>query len=988
MRAKLITRLALCLAMVFVFTALMQPVQAAQSEPAAESSPQATVWQENQEQGEEMLYSRGRTYEEYLQTLPDTKAGSDSIILYPDTALLGEDSDAIIADTIDGKDNVLVWESERGSVEWQFSVNDPGMYRVYVDYYNLPGKGREIELACLVNGTFPYDSLKKLTFFRVYEDEGPIERDSRGNEIRPRQIEINTWQSAPFTDTDGLYNEPLEIWLDSGANSLRFLSIRESIAISSVRLEPREELPSYVDKLAEYRSLGIGEVSGEPLEIIQAEQPLFKSHATIYPMFDRNSAATMSHDGSTNHPAEIRLNTIGQYNWQYSGQWVSWSVDVPEAGLYAIDFRARQNFYRGMNATRSLLINDEIQFAEARQLEFGYKSDWYIMTPQQEDGTPYLFYFQEGLNEISLEVSLGEMARTLRAVEKVVFDLNNIYRQIIKITGANPDESRIVIDTVRDFYLDQRIPGMMETFARVVDILKEEKAHIERVTGSSGSEAATLQELIYQLEGFILEPETIPRRLERYRSNVSNLGGWILYMREQPLELDYIQVRPADASAPRANKNFFQRFWFSVKVFLASFFVDYSSVGEIYDQQEALNIWVSQNDILLSGGHASGRDQTQIVKALVDDLFTPEYGIPVNISLVDSTQTLTQAVLGGKGPDVALIVPKIMPVNLAMRNALIELSQFPQFEEDKKRFFESAFIAFDYEGGIYAMPETQIFDMFFYRKDIFAELDIEVPDTWNEFYDLVPVIQKNNMQIGIPEHQRVFETLIFQKGGQFYTDDRRQTGFDQPEVLSAFQDWTGFYKKYSFPLVFDFYNRFRTGEMPCAIQPYTMYNLLSVAAPELRNLWDMAPIPGTIQPDGSISRRNSSESTGSIILRDCKDIEAAYQFISWWTSADVQARYGTELEYLMGPAARYPTANKEAFARLPWSNVEAENLMTQWEDVWDILQLPGNYYTQRNISFAFRRVVYNWANERETLHKFNQEINRELMRKRAEFGLD
>lgn len=986
MRAKLTTRL-LCLLLVIVLMSAIQPAQAAQAETAAGSEIQAAAWQAEMAQGEDMLYTRGRTYAEYLQTLTDTGAGSDTIVLEPRDAIFSDDAQARL-DSVGGRDNVIVWESEHGSVAWQFTVNDPGMYKVIVDYYNLPGKGREIELACLINESFPYDSLKKLTFFRVYEDEGPIQRDSRGNEIRPRQIEVNTWQSSAFTDTDGLYNEPLEIWLDSGSNSLRFLAIREGIAISSVRLEPREELLPYSEKLAEYRQKGIAEVSGPPLELIQAEQPLYKSHATIYPMFDRNNAATLSHDGSLNHPAEIRLNTIGQWNWQYSGQWVSWTVDVPEAGLYALDFRVRQNFYRGMNATRSLLINGEIQFAEARQLEFGYKSDWYIMTPRQDERTPYLFYFDEGINEITLEVSLGEMARTLRAVEEVVFELNNIYRQIIKITGANPDESRIVIDTVRDFYLDQRIPGMMDTFKRVVEILREEKAHIEAVTGTSGSEAATLQELIIQLEGFILEPETIPRRLERYRSNVSNLGGWILYMREQPLELDYIQIRPADAAPPRANLNFFQRIWFSLRVFLASFVVDYSSVGEVYDEREALNVWVSQNDILLSGGHASGRDQTQIVKALVDDLFTPEFGIPVNISLVDSTQTLTQAVLGGKGPDVALIVPKVMPVNLAMRNALIDLSQFPEFAEDRQRFFESALIAFDYEGGIYAMPETQIFDMFFYRKDIFAELDIEVPNTWNEFYELVPVIQKNNMQIGIPEHQRIFETLIFQKGGEFYTEDRSQTGFDQPEALAAFQDWTGFYKKYSFPLVFDFYNRFRTGEMPCAIQPYTMYNLLSVAAPELRNLWDMAPIPGTIQPDGSISRRSSSESTGSIILRDCEDIDAAYQFISWWTSADVQARYGTELEYLMGPAARYPTANVEAFSRLPWSNIEAENLMAQWEDVWDILQLPGNYYTQRNISFAFRRVVYNWANERETLHKFNQDINRELMRKRAEFGLE
>lgn len=986
MKAKLLTRTAFSLILIILLSMTLQPVQAL-SESEAELDSNLLSGSNDPKQNEAMLYIRGQSYEDYLNSLSSTKAGTDIITLVPDESIISEDSAASIQKNVGGRDDVLVWESEQGWVEWTFEVQTPGLYRIRIDYYNLPGKGRDIELALMVNGSFPYDSLKKLTFSRVYQDEGPILRDDRGNEMRPRQVEVQTWQSVCLTDTDGLYNEPLEVWLDSGTNCLRFLSIREKIAIGSVTIEPRTDLPSYEEKLKEYRSLGIEEASGEPLALIQAERPLYKSHATIYPMFDRSSVATLSHDGSLNHPAQIRLNTIGQWNWQYSGQWISFTIDVPEEGLYAIDFRTRQNFYRGMNSTRSLLINGEIPFAEAQSLEFPYQNDWYILTPQQENGEPYLFYFHKGVNEIALRVSLGEMARTLRTVEKVVYELNQIYRKIIKITGANPDESRIVVDTVRDFYLDQRIPGMMDTFKNVIAVLKDEKAHIEQLTGTYGSEAATLQELIYQLEGFILEPETIPSRLERFRSNISNLGGWILYMREQPLELDYIEVRPADAAPPQANVGFFERFWFGLKVFLASFVVDYRSVGKVYEDKEALNVWVSQNDIVLSG-HSSGRDQTQIIKNLVDDLFTQTYGIPVNISLVDSSQTLTQAVLAGKGPDVALIVPKTMPVNLAMRGALVELSQFPEFETDKKRFFESAFIAFDYEGKIYALPETQIYDMFFYRKDIFSELGITAPNTWDEFYDIVPVIQKNNMQIGIPEDQRIFETLIFQKGGQFYTNDRRQTCLDQPEALDAFKEWTGFYKKYSFPLVFDFYNRFRTGEMPCGIQPYTMYNLLSVAAPELRNLWDMAPIPATVRPDGSLSRTCGSNSTGSIILRDCKDIHGAYQFISWWTSAEVQARYGTELEYLMGPAARYPTANIEAFSRLPWSGAEADNLMTQWRDVWDNYQLPGNYYTQRNISFAFRRVVYDWANERETLHKFNQEINRELMRKRVEFGLE
>ena len=35
-----------------------------------------------------------------------------------------------------------------------------------------------------------------------------------------------------------------------------------------------------------------------------------------------------------------------------------------------------------------------------------------------------------------------------------------------------------------------------------------------------------------------------------------------------------------------------------------------------------------------------------------------------------------------------------------------------------------------YEGGVYAVPETQNFDMLFYRTDVFAELGLTPPETW------------------------------------------------------------------------------------------------------------------------------------------------------------------------------------------------------------------------------------------------------------------
>jgi ABC-type glycerol-3-phosphate transport system substrate-binding protein len=147
-----------------------------------------------------------------------------------------------------------------------------------------------------------------------------------------------------------------------------------------------------------------------------------------------------------------------------------------------------------------------------------------------------------------------------------------------------------------------------------------------------------------------------------------------------------------------------------------------------------------------------------------------------------TSNTLVQATLGGKGPDIAMLIPKETPINLAMRGALVDLSKFKGFKSVTKRFKASAMIPYEYENGYYALPETQDYNMLFYRKDIFEELGIKPPSTWDEFYSIVPIIEKNNMEVGIPETQSMFETLLLQKGGQMYTNDKI-TGSNIPAAI-------------------------------------------------------------------------------------------------------------------------------------------------------------------------------------------------------------
>ena len=174
--------------------------------------------------------------------------------------------------------------------------------------------------------------------------------------------------------------------------------------------------------------------------------------------------------------------------------------------------------------------------------------------------------------------------------------------------------------------------------------------------------------------------------------------------------------------------------------------------------------------------------------------------------------------------------------------------------------------------------------------------------------------------------------------------------------------------------------------MAMGIMPYNQVNYLYSAAPELDGLWGMACVPGKTQPDGSVNFVETSTATGCIGLKDTKYPQETYEFLKWWVSSETQARFGVEVEQTLGIAARYGTANTVAFEALPWNYQQAEVLRKQRENTVAVEEIPGNYYIARNLSFAFRAVVYSNKNLRDTLYEYNIEINKELARKQEEFS--
>lgn len=895
-------------------------------------------------------------YARYIETYQDAPRPSVDLLIEAEHFAQASGSERVDAEGASGK---AVVTDESGEITWEVDVQESGLYHISIRYFPVEGRSAEIERALLIDGELPFAEAGALTFPRLWADqEDSVRQDSRGNDLRPSQVEVPSWQEAVLEDKNGTYTEPYLFYFSKGKHTITLQSVREPMMLDVVRLIEARSLLPYREWRKQHQGKEVSDLS-DFLMKVQGEDAAYKSSPTLYPLADRSSPVTEPFELTA-----IKWNTIGGINWRIPGQSITWKIDVPQDGFYQLAVKYRQHFVQAAEVSRRLKIDGEVPFAEAGNIRFPASGGWQML--QLGDGKePYLFYLTEGEHTLTLEVTLGELAPILDHVEHMIFELNDLYRKIIMITGSTPDP-------FRDYQLEKQIPDLRKSFAAQAQILHTIIEELERQSGGKGERTAVLNKVAFQLDDLAKNPESIIRRLEAFKSNIVALGTWTLTAKEMPLEIDYIVVASEDAALPKANASWFANLLHGIRLFAASFVMDVDRIGTVEHPGEAVEVWVT-----------TGRDQAQIIKMMIESSFTPQTGIPVNLQLVDETVVLP-ATLAGAGPDVALSQTQV--VDFAMRGALQDLSVFDGFEEVQGRFMDSAFVPFRYEGGVYAIPEQQTFPMMFYRTDVLAELEADVPQTWEDLYELIPVLNKQQLNIGLtPEVMK--DILLFQAGGEYYLDGGKRSGLASEEAIRAFKDWTYFYTHYKVPQQFDFLNRFRIGEMPIGIAEYTTFNSLVVFAPEIRGLWEFAPVPGTMGENGEIHREVSSKTLGTVMFKSAKNKEHAWKFIQWWSSKEAQLTFGRELEALMGASARYPAANLEALRELPWSEEEYRRLSEQLKWVRGIPEVPGGYFTERHLNNAFFAVLNDGANPRETLKEYVRVIDQEITIKRQEFGL-
>lgn len=922
---------------------------------------------------------RQTSYTNYVKKYTDAARPDKTV------EVLGKDYDPasvtdaqITVTTVDGENDVMQWANQEGSVSWTVNIPETGVYNIKMIYEALESNTNDVEFSLLIDGESPYETASRITLSKRWINESEIKQDSRQNDIRPGQISTPCWQETPLEDIDGLFNEPLEFYMEAGEHTITFESEKAEFAVKSFTFYQYEAPAAYTAP----SDSDLTQAQGQKITL-EGETAAYKSSRTLYPTADKSSYLTSSANGSS--PTKTRYNTIGSGSWTQSTQTVTWEFNVDKAGYYKIGIRGRQDQMRGMYSNRRLYVNGEVPCLEANQIKFYYDTDWSITTPKSENGDDLYFYLQAGTNTISLEAVPGEIGEIMGNLDELVYNINSYYRQIRQITGPDPDE-------YNNYMIDTAIPSIVPDFKEYAKTLRDKKAEIEKLSGSGGTEAETLEKMAIVLDKCIKKPDLIPEMMSQIKDNITSVSSFINQYREQPLEVDMIEVATSDQDFTSCDKSFFGSLGFGFKGFIGSFFEDYNALSD--EDESAMECWVML-----------GRDNAEALQQLISSEYNPTAKTKINLKLVQGG--IVEATFAGKGPDLALFMGGDFPIQLAARGVLTDLTTFSDFDEVKTRFADDATVLYQYNGGTYGLPCDQTFPMLFYRSDILSEYGIDPAtdlNTWDGLLNCLPTLQRNYLEVGlilpvmtstggttqvsaITEPGNTFAMLLLQQGLNYYNEEQTKTTFDTQEAVNAFDTWTKFYTTYSFQQTYDAFTRFRTGDMPVVIQNYTFYNQLSVAAPEIKGCWGFQPVPGTVQEDGTINHAANSNGSGAIIFTKAADQEGAWDFIKWFTSTDAQVKYGNNIESILGTMGRYATANEEALQQLSWTTSEVNLLLDQLNSQVEIPIIPASYGVTRNVMNAFRAVVNDYDNARDTLFWYNKDINDEITRKLEDLGL-
>ncbi len=858
---------------------------------------------------------------------------------------------------------------ERGSIELELNVVADGIYYMCFDYLADSDTILPVEAQFMIDGDFPFYEMRQQVLESQWSTPQQKSYDSYGNEVVGIPDKVYEWQNKYIMDSTYRYSGPLGIELTKGRHTVTVTLKEGTLLLGNFKLTAKPQVEAYT---------GSERAEGDGFIEIQAEDFTYRNASSIH--------ATCEYDPNL-YPYQAGnriMNTVDSTSFSEGGQQISYQFTVEKEGNYYLAFHYSQSDKSDFPVFMNIRIDGELPNTEFENCAFAYKKDYNLYTLLDSEGNKISVPLGAGQHTISMQISMEPLRNALETIEQIMGKVNDLSLEVTKVAGTNKDK-------YRDFSLESYIPGIGDTLTQWADelaaVMEEARTYNPDKKKIAAFSSISIAE--NQLRSLAKKPDELIYRIDELATSTSSvnqhLANLIDSLNGNDFSLDSIYLYQEDAAKqlPK-HKNVFVKAGLGIVRFCTSFGKQaYSSSNT---NPEHLQVSVNRS-----------RQHLEIMQQMITEEFTPQTGIEVDLSLMPDQTKLVLANASGDSPDVATGVNYSIPFELGIRGALKDLTQFDDFAEVAGRYTEGLLMPYVIDDSVYAIPETMNFQVLFYRKDILDKLGLEVPDTLEDVEAMLPDLQMRGLNFYYPTARTVgmktfLDTtpIIFQSGGRLYDTYVEDVTITSEEVVEGFTTLTNLFTIYNLPKdVPNFYQHFRNGDYPIGISDFGTYNLISNAAPEIDGSWGVALIPGVKDENGEVMRYSSAGAESTFLFNSTPEREEqAWEFVKWWSSAQVQAEFGQRLQITYGDEYYWNTANCEAFAQLPWDSDDKEVISEQLTWTMEAPRALASYMVERELSDAYNLVVLGAksANVREALDDAQKNIKRETLRKLEEFG--
>ena len=842
-----------------------------------------------------------------------------------------------------------------------------GRYVMSFDYLSYDESILPVEMGMKIDGGYPFYEARSMKFETTWVSDG-VDVDRYGNEIVSLPDKLIRWEHKEVMDASYRYSDPLPVELTAGVHKLE-LNIQEgTLLLGNISLEAPGDVAEYA---------GSTKAEGNALITIEAEDFYQRNDSSIHAIGEYGSSLSPLSATTT------VLNIIDEDSFNEAGQTVSYQFHVDNAGYYYIGMNYRQSEKNDFPVFVDWKIDGEIPNSAFKSYQVEAANKFRTVTLTDDNDDKLSVYLEPGDHTISLTISADNLRYALEAVDEIMSGISDLSLEVTKVAGTNKDK-------YRDLKLTRYIPDVQDRLLGWVDELYSLAEQAQPyVNAKSPDKVAAFSYLLIaanQLKSLAEKPNELVYRVDELSTSVNSINtqiaNFVDLINDNDLSIDRIYIYQDGARLPKG-QNIFQSIGTSLKRF------GYSFMGQSYSasntDESHIQVWVNRP-----------RTYVEIMQKMIDEKFTPETGIEVDLSIMTDAQKLILSNASGDTPDIATGINYSIPFDLAIRGSLVDLSKFDNYKEVFGRYSEGLLVPSVVGDGLYSLPETMNFYVMFYRTDILSKLGLSVPNTMDELIAMLPDLQMRGLNVYYPTAamlvMRNFHgttPIIYQMDGALYGNTALDILVDSEATVEGFTELTELFTLYDLPVdVPNFYQHFRNGDLPIGIADFNSYNLILNAAPEIANSWSIALVPGIEDEEtGEVKRYMSGGAESTVMFSsDDEREQKAWQFMEWWSRADIQAEFGQRLQILYGDEYIWPTANLEAFERLPYPTSDKDIILTQAQYILETPRLLGSYMMERELSNAFNDVVVNGDTVRSRIDEVAKTVLRETERKLEEFG--